>query len=242
MGVRQRAAIVAALVFACVSGFGRQTLAQSLYAAGAVGADIALVSGQESIGFTSPTGGGEALSGAARLGTVFNDRFGVELEVSRAGEIRNSSRSGGPIPLGAAFPIFLPEINVHTRVTTVSATASIRQQVADSVALLYLGGVVFHRTDSRVEYRGGRILPTLGGATPGVGFVFSDVVPNGLSPVGIALPLTSVESVRYGAGPVVGFEAHIGYGEHVMIIPGVRMHSLPASWLLRPSVAAGWRF
>ena len=48
--------------------------------------------------------------------------------------------------------------------------------------------------------------------------------------------------VDYGAGPMVGFEAHIGYGEHFTIIPGVRMHGLPASWLLRPSVGAGWAF
>jgi hypothetical protein len=61
-------------------------------------------------------------------------------------------------------------------------------------------------------------------------------------PVGIALPSSRIESVQYGSGPVVGFEAHIGYGEHFTIIPGVRMHGLPNAWLVRPSVGAGWTF
>ena len=213
--------------------------AQSVYVAGALGADISLASGQESIGFSAPTGGGEALSGAARLGTVLNDRFGVELEVSRAGEVRNSSRSG-PLPLAGALPIFFPEIEVRTRLTTVSTTASIRQQVADNVALAYLGGIVFHRTDSEIRYRGLRS-----------GIV--DLPPRPL-PTGVDYQIVSgtvgspfllpsgVESVQYGAGPVVGFEAHIGYGDHFTIIPGVRMHSLPGAWLVRPSVGAGWSF
>jgi hypothetical protein len=120
----------------------------------------------------------------------------------------------------------------------VSTTASIRQQVADRVALVYLGGIVFHRTDSRVDYRGLRTLPALGDPR----LAFGDFVFDGVTPVGVVQPSTRVESVRYGAGPLAGFEAHIGYGEHFAIIPGIRMHSLPASWLLRPSVAAGWRF
>jgi hypothetical protein len=225
------------IVLVLVSAYASSAAGQSVYVAGAAGADISLVSHQESFGFTAPTGGGESLSGAARLGVVLDQRWGIELEVSRAARMRNTSRSGGPLPLGAAFPIFLPEISVHTRITTVSTTASLRQQVADRVALVYLGGIVFHRTDSRVDYRGLRGLPALGDPR----FAFGDLI-NGVAPVGIALPSTRVESVRYGAGPVAGFEAHIGYGEHFMIVPGVRMHSLPASWLLRPSIGAGWVF
>ena len=202
--------------------------AQSVYVAGAVGADISLVSGQESLGIVGPTGGGESLSGAARIGVDLAQRFGVELEVSRAAEQHEVSQPGIN-PLAALFPSFLPEINSRTRITTISATASIRQQVSDNVALAYLGGVVFHRTDSRIEYRGLRGLP-----------VFADF--SDLASLGLVLPSARFDGVGYGAGPVVGFEAHIGYGEHFTIIPGVRMHGLPQSWLLRPSVAAGWRF
>ncbi len=143
------------LVFTLVSVATRPASAQSFYVAGALGADITLASGQESGDFGVPTGGGEALSGAARLGVVLEPRWGIEFEVSRAGEIRETSRTGPvPLPLGIARPTFLPEIESRRRVTTVSATASIRQQVSDNVALAYLGGVVFHRTDTRVEYGG----------------------------------------------------------------------------------------
>jgi hypothetical protein len=229
-----------ALGVICVSGHA--AAAQSVYVAGALGADISLASGQESFGFSTPMGGGEALSGAARLGTVLNDRFGIELEVARGGEIRNTSRAGGPVPLASLFPIFLPQIEFRTKITTVSTTASIRQQVADTVALVYLGGIVFHRTDNRVDYRGLRALPAFGGSTIGSGFTFGDFAFDGVTPVGVVLPSTRVESVRYGAGPVVGFEAHIGYGDHFLIVPSIRMHSLPGSWLVRPSVGVGWSF
>ena len=99
------------LVFTLVSVAARPASAQSFYVAGALGADIALVSGQHSGDFGVPTGGGEALSGAARLGVVLEPRWGIEFEVSRAGEIRETSRTGPvPLPLGIARPTFLPEI------------------------------------------------------------------------------------------------------------------------------------
>lgn len=250
MGMRQRAASVVVRSFsvlAFVSIAICPASAQSVYVAGALGADIVFASGQESIGISFPAGGGESLSGAARLGVLLEPRWGIELEVSRAGEIKETS-SNGPSPLagGIARPIFLPEIEFRRRVTTVSATASIRQQVSDNVALAYLGGVVFHRTDSRVDYGGlrgfdVRSLSSVSGSL--------NVFPPGepISPVGLALPSlflpsSRIETVQYGAGPVVGFEAHIGYGTHFLIIPGIRMHGLPASWLVRPSIAAGWSF
>jgi hypothetical protein len=226
----------------------RPAAAQAIYVAGALGADITLASGQESFGLSVPMGGGEALSGAARLGVLLEPRWGIELELSRAGEIRETSRTGPvPLPLGIARPAFLPEIDFRRRVTTVSATASIRQQVSDNVALVYLGGVVFHRTDSRVDYGGLRGLT----ATSGVSAIGSfGVIPPGsepILPVGLVLPSlvfpsSRIETVVYGAGPVVGFEAQIGYGTHFLIIPGIRMHGLPATWLVRPSMAAGWSF
>jgi len=252
MAMRQPAATLAVRFISTLAFVAlaiRPTSAQSVYVAGALGADITLASGQESIGLSIPMGGGEALSGAARLGVLLEPRWGIELEVSRAGEIRETSRTGPvPLPLGIARTAFLPEIEFRRRVTTVSATASIRQQVSDNVALAYLGGVVFHRTDTQVDYGGLRGFTTTSGVSP-IGSV-SFIPPPGsdpISPVGLALPslflpTSRIDTVAYGAGPVVGFEAHIGYGTHFLIIPGIRMHGLPASWLVRPGIAAGWSF
>ena len=226
------------VLFLLVVCAARPADAQSIYVAGALGADISLVSGQESFGVASP-GGGEALSGAARVGVVLQDRWGVEVEVSRGAEMESDLGRGGPVPLGAGFPIVLPEVSYETRITTISTTASLRQQIADRIALVYLGGVVFHRTDREIQY------PFLRGiaALPGnLGFTLGSFVDGGVSPLGIALPSTRVESVQYGTGPVAGIEAHIGYGDHLSIIPGFRMHGLPNAWLLRPAVAVGWTF
>lgn len=217
------------LVLAFVCALTSVSAAQSLYVAGSLGADVLLASGQKSSGLPAQDGGGESLSGAARLGVLIEPRWGVELEVSRGGEQEDAFASS-PIPfeifpLGIARSAFLPGIEFRSRVTTVSATASVRQQVSDTVALAYLGGVVFHRTDSRMDFRGFQAFPALD-----------------LAALGLILPASRVESVAYGAGPVVGFEAHIGYGEHFSIIPGVRMHGLPASWLVRPAIGVGWSF
>ncbi len=227
------------VLFLLVICAARPADAQSIYVAGALGADISLVSGQESFGVASP-GGGEALSGAARVGVVLQDRWGVEVEVSRGAEMESDLGRGGPVPLGAGFPIVLPEVSYETRITTISTTASLRQQIADRIALVYLGGVVFHRTDREIQYPFLRGIPALAGAG-NVGFTFSSVF-DVLMPAGIALPSTRVESVQYGTGPVAGIEAHIGYGDHLSIIPGFRMHGLPNAWLLRPAVGVGWTF
>ena len=226
------------LIFVWV--FADAAEAQSVYVAGALGGDILLASGQELSGLTPPPGGGEALSGAARLGVVL-DRWGVELEVSRAAEIRDTFRPNIAYGFVGARPALALEIEQRTRLTTVSATASIRQRVSDDVALSYLGGLVFHRTDTRTEY------PALRGFAWSSGYdVVSAVTVQGFAwidaPSVSVAPSASRQSVRYGAGPVVGLEAHIGYGEHFAIIPGVRMHGLPGSWLVRPSVGAGWSF
>ena len=228
-GTVVRSAVVLSTLGIC----GGPATAQSIYVAGSVGADILLVSGQESAGVPLSNGGGEAVSGAARLGVLLDDRFGVELEAGRGAEMRHGSRLRGPQPLAGALSLFVPEIAFSTRVTTVSTTASVRQQVADTVALVYLGGVVFHRIDSRTEFGGFPILPLLG-----------ELGALGLSipPARLTIAPSRVDSVEYGAGPVAGFETHIGVGEHFRIMPGVRLHGLPSSWLLRPSVAAGWEF
>src|SRR5688572_4892786 len=132
-------------VLALVSFFSNAAAAQSIYVAGALGADIWLVGGQESLSIAVPTAGGESLSGAARLGALLDQQFGVELELSRAAELRDVSQPGIN-PLAGVLPFFVPEVDQRTRITTISTTASIRQQVGDNVALAYLGGVVFHRT------------------------------------------------------------------------------------------------
>jgi hypothetical protein len=96
-------------VLAVICLFTNTASAQSVYVAGAIGADISFVNGQESIQFALPTGGGEAFSGAARLGVLLDQRWGIELEVGRAGEVRKRSGLGiGPLPLGPQFLCLKP--------------------------------------------------------------------------------------------------------------------------------------
>ena len=98
----------------------RPVAAQSIYAAGSLGADIVFASGQESNGFTFPTGGGESISGAARVGVLLEPRWGIELEVSRAGEIRETFQPNIAYGFVGARPAVAPETEHRTRMTTVS--------------------------------------------------------------------------------------------------------------------------
>jgi hypothetical protein len=217
--------------------------AQSIYVAGALGADISLASGSKTTGpIPGLTRGGESLSGAARLGVALDQRWGVELEVARSAETLQIFDPGIAWGFVGSAPVRAPEIETRSRVTTVSATGSVRHRVSDAVALWYLGGVVFHRTDRETRLRGGGFvrsglfeLPPLSRFPPGV-----DVITTHSAP--FVLPSARAETVRYGAGPVVGLEAHIGYGNHFTFISGIRMLGLPASWLVRPAVGGGWRF
>src|SRR5262245_42242713 len=65
--------------------------AQGPYVVGSIGADISRVTRFESTGFEQPTGDGETLAGALRVGSSLADRWGVELEFARGSEIETES-------------------------------------------------------------------------------------------------------------------------------------------------------
>ena len=69
--------------------------AQGLYVGGAIGAEVVRTSSTQSGGSTFNTGSGEAFAGAIRVGAGITERFGVEAEFFRPGEIDGDL--GGPI-------------------------------------------------------------------------------------------------------------------------------------------------
>jgi len=209
---------------------------QSVYVAGAIGAEIVRTSSTELGGSTFDAGSGEAFAGAIRVGTSITQRFGVELEFFRPGEI--DSRFDSPIawsetlvgvgpanlPPGITFPSLIEQRN-RVRTTTTSALVFVRQPLGSRFELAYLGGVGFSRVVREIE----------------VGF-----------PGGIPLPLSilprsySTRATQYAAGPVVGAEMRAGMTEHMQLVAGVRMHALGQSavdgWMIRPNVGLAWKF
>lgn len=101
--------------------------------------------------------------------------------------------------------------------------AWVAQTVSSRIDLIYLGGIAFSRMVEEMEFeltRRAALAPI--------------VVPS------------SIRTTTYGAGPVVGLEARVRFPARAILIPGVRLHGVGGGagggWLVRPSVALGWRF
>jgi hypothetical protein len=50
------------------------------------------------------------------------------------------------------------------------------------------------------------------------------------------------EAVVYDLGPLVGLDAHVAVGEHLRLVPSVRMHTTEGVWTVRYAAGVGWVF
>lgn len=218
--------------------FAAPAFAQSPYVAGAVGVDVSRFARAEGPG-GGLTAGGEATAFSLRLGTAIRDGWGVELEFTWPSEVEREVERGFPVPLlrgqpspalvSAAifpdfvFPIFESTIRLKRRNTTIDTVAWVAQAVGGRVDLVYLGGVAFSRVVEEIDFQVSRRAGVIGFVIP-----------------------TSTRTISYGVGPVVGVDARIDLTEHVMLVPGVRLHGVGGNagtgWLLRSSVGLGWSF
>jgi hypothetical protein len=234
MRIRRQIGLAALLV---TLGSGAAS-AQSPYAGAALVGDVLRSTHSESTFGREVPDGGEAIGFALRVGTPLGARWGVELEFTRPGEIE-TELAGGPIPLSRADTItslttaaigstliqVLPQpvsysLNATERHSTLSTTMWFAQQLSPKVSLVYLAGMGFFRATYESEFR-------------------FDILPGG-----IASPLvpSRTRTVNYGVRPLAGFEARLKLTEHVDLVPGVRLHGLENSWLLRPAVGLAWNF
>jgi hypothetical protein len=185
-------------------------------------------------------GGGEAIGFALRAGTRIGSAWGVEVEFARPAEIEEEG--GGPIALPAVdlpsiisfprvptgiAPAIFPPITIAARTsqrhTTLAAVAWAEQQLTARVSLVYLGGVTFARSQR------------------GYSYTYSPLAA-GLPGLSILPPPFGSETVSYGVGPVVGFESRLSLTDRAQLVPGIRLHAIDNTWLVRPSVGISWSF
>jgi hypothetical protein len=225
------------VVSVAVLAWSAPAAAQPAYVAAGVGADIFRPRRVEARGLDDATSGGEAVAFSARVGTAMTDRWGVELEFTRARDIERELRRGFPLPLVArpvgggvlvpdtVLPVFESTIRLSRSNATLDAVAWVAQPVGSRVDLVYLGGIAFTRAVERMQFAFG---------------------PRGLLSPTLVLP-NSTRTTTYGAGPVAGLEARVRLTDHVLLVPGVRLHGIDggsgtAAWLVRPAAALGWQF
>lgn len=174
---------------------------------------------------------GESLGFNVRVGRALGERWGVEFEFARSGEIENSSSQIVSPPIVwpeftgiPPIPNFGFGIEREQQHTSFGALLWVRQSIGDRLELSYLGGVTFTKTEIEQDFRvtDARLMQRA-----------TSLVPN-----------YSVD--EHGVGPAVGLEADIKVSESAAITTGVRMQGLNVSgrngWLVRPLVGLRWRF
>ena len=231
-----------------IFGTAATVQAQTTYVGASAVADIARFS---SAGIEDSSGG-EAFGWAVRVGTAVTDRWGIDLEFTRPGEIEQENSfnilAGGAqtvftglapslIPISPGMPIdigrigaalSLPFSPVTTqRYSTLTVMPYIRQSLGSRADIVYLGGLAFVRTSSELSFGGG--FGSIGGIRPGGG-------------------LTRFEQsfVTYGAAPAVGLDVRVSMTDHLRLVPGLRLLVVDeggrSGWLTRPSVGLQWTF
>jgi hypothetical protein len=211
--------------------------AQESYVGASLIGDVVRMSGSG-----SGSDGGEAFGFALRLGAPLGERWGVELEFARSGEMDISpdvgiaadfatQSVGRALGMGGAagtlvFP--MPQFEVQRQLSTISTMVWWEQELSERVDLAYLGGVAFTRAawHSRVSY------PGFPGGIP--------AFPAG--PIVRPPQIIDSDSVMYGADVAVGLEGRVDMTEHVRLAPGIRMQTVEGGWAIRPGVGLQWRF
>jgi hypothetical protein len=228
------------LLFVLAFFVAAPAFAQSPYVVGSFGLDVSRLGAVENAGFEPPARDGEVMEGALRVGTSLGDRWGVELEFARGGEIESESSQGpralqaGPLGNAISFTsgtvtsVSVPALNVRQRLEqqhqTIAALAWLRQPIGTRVDLVYLGGVGFWRTEREQQ----------------ISFSFPLMRPT------VVPPSQTTRVTTYGTAPVLGVEALIGFTDHVRLLPGLRMQGVgdveATGWMLRAGIGLGWFF
>jgi hypothetical protein len=224
-----RVIAVAAFAFA-----GTSASAQTPYVGASLFGDVVRTTHTETAGGRGTTGGGEALGFALRAGTGLGSVWGVEVEVARPASIEDEGVPGGiPIPAltffgleelpsgsAAIFPPIIVGFRSSQRHTTLSAIAWAEQVFSARVSLVYLAGIGFVRS----QHEFSASYSPLAGVAPTI------------------FPPFASETVGYGVGPLAGFEARLGLTDRAQLVPGVRLHAIADTWLVRPSIGINWSF
>ncbi len=207
--------------------------AQSSYITGAIGADLSnfgqsITDGEETI---PPDG--FAFGSAARVGTAFGERWGVEVEFASATTITREADSQNfgallrGIPVSASFITFgfsFPgpdptppdfHVNVIRRNSTFNTLGWVSKELTEDVELAVLFGLGVRRTSFDIRLFSSR----------------GTVRPN------------SAQASLFELAPVVGADLRFRIAQQWRFIPSTRLESLDSEgWLLRTTAGLSWMF
>jgi hypothetical protein len=220
--------------------------AQGLYVGFAAGSDSVLVSHAETETELLPflDQGGTVPTFALRVGLPVGGRWGVELEGAHSLALEKSFDLSRVLLQGSSFTfssssdfplpgtqILRPQpiaITSETErsVTAVNAVGWVRYTLGARLDLAFLGGATFTRRTTEQRYSFPR--PSL---PPGF--------PPDLLPI---IQPSARRLITYDVGPLIGAEAWLAFGDHIRVVPGVRLSAVAAEWSVRPTAGVAWVF
>jgi hypothetical protein len=206
---------------------GTVAAAQSPYAGGSVIADIVRLSGSPDFG---TPGNGESFGGTVRVGASLGERWGVDLEFARTGEIESRPdirilANAFPITAPGLFIFPQPQITARRQASTLTTMLWWRHEVGERFDLVYLGGVAFTRGDASLRIE----IPSI-------------PIPSPIGLVPVPSQVIDQESVSYTTGVAVGLDGRIWMTERLRLVPGLRLLTVPDGWVVRPAVGIQWIF
>jgi hypothetical protein len=179
-----------------------------------------------------------SVGGGGRIGAFFSPEWSLELGVD-AGKETSATRTVS-IPLPAGFPVAVPTPRFDSRTSG--------RFVATSVLIGYHPRA---RARARAGFRGGlsvmRTDATFTSVSSSIITPFPVVtITSPLAPPVILQPITvttnEIARVAYGMFATLAGEVAIDISSHFAVVPEVRAHVNTSTLLVRPGVAARWRW
>jgi hypothetical protein len=204
---------------------------QSIYVGVAGGSDTFLTTEIDAGQFIQPETGGTTPVVAVRTGIALGERWGAEVEVAHSLTIERDDTVGFPsVPLsvGVIVPIGFPRpsfrVESEQALTAVNTVAWASYPVNARLDLVVLAGASFQRSEVEQE--------------------FAVEFPPIFLPASAAFTIApaSTRVTTYDVGPVVGIEGRIRFGDHLRVVPALRLSDTAGGWSVRPTAGVDWVF
>jgi hypothetical protein len=234
-----RRALHACLVaLACSQPAWAQT---HIYVSGDLFADIRrmtrVVSPPDSGTIDTSSPDGVTGGGGARIGAFFSPEWSLELGVDAGKE--TSATTTVAIPLPAGLPVSLPTPRFDSRTSgrfvATSVLIGYHPPARGRARAGFRGGLSVMRADSTFTSVSSTIIgPIIVSPSP--------LAPPVIAPPTINVTTSEIARVAYGMFATMAGEVAIDISSHFEVVPEVRAHVNTSTLLVRPGVAARWRW
>lgn len=178
---------------------------------------------------------GVTAGGGARIGAFFSPEWSLELGVDLGKEISDTKTIPVAIPVGFPPPLTSPSYQSRTsnRFSATSVLIGFHPPARGRAQAGFRGGLSVMRTDASFTYVSTSISSTT---------IISSPIGPVIVPPTISVTTNQLESMGYGMYATAAAEVAIDVSSHFALVPEVRTHVNANTLLVRPGVAARWRW